>query len=49
MSTHEITAKDCSWAERHFDSIEDLQKAADADPDNEELCDLLFSVIFDQL
>jgi hypothetical protein len=49
MSTHELTAKDCSWAEVHFDSIEELQKAVDDDPENEELCDLLFSVLFDRL
>jgi hypothetical protein len=49
MSTHEISAKDCNWAERHFDDIEELQKAADADPDNEELQDLLFEVMFDCL
>ena len=28
MSTHEITANDCTWAERHFESPEQAEKYA---------------------
>ena len=28
MSTHEITARDCTWAERHFESPQHAEKYA---------------------